>query len=372
MKPYGELPITTMTMIISLTGGVNVRDAFQLLQITRITISRMRETSKCKLPHCVIPGSILSVRYKEGVRGIIKNNSGPFKNAVTVDISTLKKNISLKLSTLSIQMCGASSKEDGIEAATHIINHLKNIQRLMNEMKRDIDHTNMILDWISQETKGPEIDVVDVSFEKVGNVLLKIENPRKDNLVIKPQKLIPEHFNKKIAMFLLSFSNEFHYHSQFNKKIRFIPKARTLVDENLAIESVDQAMVNNNYKLGFQVDRTALNAFINGKNGFISRYNNALTTCVSIELPYKPLASTTIKRKKTKVPHHTFLVYKSGSVTQSGPGGILMENAYYLFIDTIKELMPYIIYKNDQEQSEQSEHQEQSVQFESGETCLMK
>ena len=91
----------------------------------------------------------------------------------------------------------------------------------------------------------------------------------------------------------------------------------------MARAMIAEAMVNYNYSLGFEVDRTRLNQFIDGQNGFISRYNNALANSVTIELPYDPPKGTAIKRRKNKVPHHTFLVYKSGSVTQSGPGVIL-------------------------------------------------
>ena len=40
-------------------------------------------------------------------------------------------------------------------------------------------------------------------------------------------------------------------------------------------------------------------------------------------------------RKKKKIPCHTFLVYKSGKVTQSGPIEKLNEQVYYKFLETV-------------------------------------
>src|SRR5438270_847055 len=101
--PYERLNVTTMTLIMSLNNEVNAELAFHLLPIKRIDVVRKKETSKFKLTHCNIPGSILSMRFRKNVRGVIRNKSTPFKNAVTIDISTKKKNISLKLSAFSIQ-----------------------------------------------------------------------------------------------------------------------------------------------------------------------------------------------------------------------------------------------------------------------------
>ena len=343
--PYEELAITTITLIMSLTNGVNTEAAFHLLPITRITITQTRESSKCKLPHCKIPGSILSMRYRGNTRGVIRSKSDPFKNAVTVDISTKRKNISLKLSSFSIQMCGASSREDGIEAATHVLDHLKRIQYLLNRIQTNIEGTFEIIKWIKTNTRGDPAEKPNWEVHPFTDVTLRIYRPISDYSIVKPQIPIPDHFDKEITTFLLSLCDDFLYHGDMCHKLDFIHNIKTIIDEPLDLKHVDEAMVNYNYSLGFEVNRANLNQYIDGINGFISRYNNALATCVTIELPYEPPSGTLIKRRKNKIPHHTFLVYRSGSITQSGPGGKLMRDAYYLFMETISQLLPYIQYE---------------------------
>lgn len=344
ITPYEDLSITTMTIVMTLSNGVNTEAAFQLLPITRIAIQQTRESSKCKLPHCEIPGSILSMRYRGNVRGVIRSKSDPFKNAVTIDISTSRKNISLKLSSFSIQMCGASSREDGVEAANHVISHLRNIQDVLNKIQDNLEGAREATEWVKTITRGEIIEKPSWEQRQFINVKLRIYRPLSDNAIIKPIVPIPDNLDKDITMFILSLCDDFIYHSDMCRKLDFIPNIHTIIDEPLELKNVDEAMVNYNYSLGFEVDRARLNQFIDGQNGFISRYNNALATSVTIELPYEPPAGTSIKRRKNKIPHHTFLVYRSGSVTQSGPGGKLMEYAYYLFMNTILQLQPYIQY----------------------------
>ena len=59
-------------------------------------------------------------------------------------------------------------------------------------------------------------------------------------------------------------------------------------------------------------------------------------------MPYKLPEGQKSLRKKDKVPCHTFIVYKSGIVTQSGPGEELMEEVYYKFMGIIKDILPQI------------------------------
>lgn len=106
IEPFESLKITTITLIISLSGYVFLDEAFALLPITRIELPpSKRVTQKFKIPHCKIPGSILSLRYNGYTKGIIRTVSKKaFKNSITCDISTREKNVSLKLSRTKMQM----------------------------------------------------------------------------------------------------------------------------------------------------------------------------------------------------------------------------------------------------------------------------
>jgi hypothetical protein len=219
-------------------------------------------------------------------------------------------------------------------------------------MQNDPQKTAESIEWIKNITRGDLIEKPNWQEQECVNLILRIYRPTLHHGIIKPilnnkgENIcgIPNHLDEKVVMFMLSLCDDFIYHEDMCRKLDFIPYIHTIIDQPLALKQVDEAMVNYNYSLGFEVDRQMLNMYIDQQYGFISRYDNALSTCVTIELPYNPPAGTLIKRRKTKIPHHTFLVYKSGSITQSGPGGVLMRDAYYLFMNVISQLKPYIEY----------------------------
>lgn len=342
--PFEELKCTTMTLIMTLTNSVDKWLAFQLLPITRIVITQTKITSKCKLPHHEVPGSILSMSHQGDIRGIIRNHSNSFKNAVTIDIATRKKNINVKLAPASLQMCGASSMEDGIEAATHILNHLKYIQEILIEIQADLNAATKCIEWVSDNTKGESIKKPFLEIRECPNLTLNIYSEKDEFTIVKPSIPVPDNLNVKICNFLLGLCDDYMYHGDMCKKLHFITKVTNIIEDSLEIEDIAQAMVNYNFKLGIEIDRDALSRNIDGRNGFVSHFNIAFSTSVRVELPYQPAPSQAIKRRKNKVPHITFLVYKSGSVTQSGPGGKIMEDSYNLFTSTITEIYDLIQY----------------------------
>lgn len=346
ITPYDKLKVTTMTLVAVLTNSINIDLAFQLLPVC--TVSGKKVYEKNKLPFINSPGAILSLRFRKKIRGIVRNNLVPFKNVVTMDICTSRKNISLKLSSTSAQICGASLKEDGIEAINHLFRHLRVIQGVINKIHTNYKNFTACCEWIKSITKGEKVQRVYSEQKNYSNISLNIRRTMDDFYVVKPVKT-PESIDTDFANFLLSFCDEFLYHSLYCKKIDFIltiinSPGVHVIHEPIEIKTINEVMVNFNYSLGFEVNRSLLNELIDGRNGFMSRYNNALSTSVTIELPYESLENSAIKRRKNKVPHHTFLVYRSGSVTQSGPGGKEMERAYYLFMSLICELRPYIEY----------------------------
>lgn len=342
IKPYEELKTTTMTLVIGFDGVINPVLAFHLPPVTRVTLEPSRKTSKCKLPLCT-PGSIISIRYKGNIRGIIRNDSHPFKNAISMDLSTIKKNVGLKLSPSKIHMCGASSKENALEAVEHIFNHLKTVQKHLDKLANK-SVKDEIIKWVTDATKGDCCQKEEIEHIP-GNIILIIHHIIPDNLIETPES-IPENFDVDLVSYLLSLGNDFIYHSDFIKKLNFVCTATSVFTGSLKIGPLEIAMENYNYSLGFNINRASLNRLIDGQNGFISRYDNALSVNVTVELPYKADISktTSIKRRKNKIPHHTFLIYRSGSVTQSGPGGDLMKGAYYLFMNTIMSLKNQIEY----------------------------
>jgi hypothetical protein len=62
---------------------------------------------------------------------------------------------------------------------------------------------------------------------------------------------------------------------------------------------------------------------------------------VTIELPYK--VKDPSRKKKSKKPCHTFLVYQSGLVTQSGPDEEMMKEAYLEFMAVYEDVRDLVV-----------------------------
>jgi hypothetical protein len=332
--------VTTTTMIVELNKKISEKVIFHLLPITKMILNKKRGAIKCELPHCNIPGSIIALKHYDQVRGIVKSEKFGFKHSISIDISTSIKNINVQLSSLKMKICGSPSEDGklGLEAAELVINHIEKIQNIIDKIKSNKDIAEKTINWIVENTRGEKI----LRENKVCSGKLIIHNQIEDFMITYPMYFIPDELDIDIAKFLMSLINDFVYHSDMCEKINSmlnVPDIINDIDDNpLKVQTMNFVMVNFNFNLHFKIDLEILDTCIHGKNNFYSHYSNDLSNCVTIELAYDPDINPAIKRKKNKIPRITFLCYKSGSVTLSGPGGPVMSESYYLFMITIAEI----------------------------------
>jgi len=181
---FEHLKVTTMTVIVRLAGRVNIEKIFPLLDITRLNLKpASRTTKRFKIPYCKIPGAILSAKFQNVTRGIVKSKTKrSFLNSITLDICTSKKNINAKLSGEIIQMCGPDSEELAKETAQHIINHLLKLQKELNYINKDTNARDVCIEWLKNNTIGQDY-IVDEETQEI--ITLKIgETINDDNIVI--------------------------------------------------------------------------------------------------------------------------------------------------------------------------------------------
>lgn len=388
---FDELKPTTMTVIVKLKGNVYIDSAFPMFQITRLDLKpRTRSRKKFKIPYCGIPGAILSVIHRGHIRGIVKSDKvKAFKNSITIDLCTTRKNINAKLSSMTIHMCGADSLELAIEAAQHIIDHLENIQKMLDYIVENREAAERVVKWVIENSKdkkyivdsrtdeilhlNPGDKISDKGFllDKRGERYVveeksfetKAQQKKRESFgcgapvnryYIKPVEVysikIPKGYpdkypggiDNKIANFIIKYATGYRYHEQYSNFIRDILKLNKIIERPLEIKKTQTAMVNYSYTLGMNINRARLAKNINGLEGMIPNYNNTSDHSVKIELPYVPTKEMEKIRKKNKMPKHTFMVYRSGVVTQSAPSVEMAKDAYYKFnkvINSIKHLI---------------------------------
>jgi TATA-box binding protein (TBP) (component of TFIID and TFIIIB) len=132
----------------------------------------------------------------------------------------------------------------------------------------------------------------------------------------------------------------------------------------------DPVMYNIDFSLGFQVNRENLDIFINMQTPYTSLLETTFGyTGVNIKLPVTtPFKNLKIKCKEYKAggatktsyigydsflekhmpgesietKYNTFLVFQSGKIIMSGKAAVLMESAYYEFLNVINKCIPVI------------------------------
>jgi hypothetical protein len=357
---FKSLKPTTIVLIVNLKeylitdttfdGAINLDWAFSLLPITRIKLPEQKRVKQnIKLPHVDIPGAILSLRHKGHTRGIIRStNKKCFKNSVTIDISVKSKNLNIKLSAFKFHVCGANSVDQALEGINYIINYLHDIQDEIDYINQNYDMALSTIQTLKKITKGSEIkrelnDSTSMSCDEntQTNEILDYTIDKIDDF----EKYRSEEFDVRIANFLYRQAEDFKYHSHFSTEIDYILTIKKIINHRLEIDNYWKAMVNINYDLKFDIDRDELRDQLNGCDGFYARYNNMFEHSVTVYLPYEPKNNRQV-RKKNKQTCHTYIVYQSGLVTQSGPGDELMEEAYYKFIEVINRIKDKIMIKN--------------------------
>jgi hypothetical protein len=304
-----NLQPTTMTNIVEYQGDINLELAFKLIQICKIELIKTKtKRNKIKLPCIDPPGSILSLRFMDKTRGIMRTEKKKqFRNSITIDMSLGTKNVSLKLARTTIHMCGMRFPESSIEAANHLFEKLYDAQGLLNFIRKETKKIEILLSWIKSKAK---------IRTKRGNV----------KEIVFPLKMdrYKDEVRKYITM-LLSYS---YYVEDLDEYVALlesiIATKEDVIIEKPEILRVRTVMRNYNYSLGFKVNRWLLRQAVNGHDGFIASYNNSTQHHVKIQLPFEDFEYENYKdvsrekKKQKKIKYHSFFIYKSGIVTQSG------------------------------------------------------
>ena len=390
------LKVTTMTLIFQLDCKIDLNKIFFLIPITKIPYELVSKARiRYKIPHYEKAGSILSMRYRGMTRGILRSTSGKhFKNSITLDLSLKEKNVNIKLcnsktrqSGSKMQMCGAKSLEQGMEGANEVLKKINHIQGILDRMEANptlkqkcLGHLDRAMEetsdplWKYQPSTSTYIPanvlgaIQDELQWKLGNLpatkqdfdqlvrgyverfpeVKTLPTWMRESLVILRNLKYnePTEEEKKeldmeyVSLFLQEFE-EIHSLDKFKEKVSFIENVGKLYDGNLNISEVSKAMVNFNYSLGGPIDRFELMKHFNGKGNFYSHFDNSTEHYVTIELPYK--VKDPSRKKKSKKPCHTFLVYQSGLVTQSGPDEEMLKEAYLEFMAVYEDVREMVV-----------------------------
>ena len=351
--PFNSRHPSTITLVISFNKQINKKAIFHMLPITYNPEFGVKRRA---LLYSGVPGAILNSRYMNMQRGPCFK--GSFKNSVICDVSTNVKNINVKISNNSFQMCGASSIEDGKEAAKIIINNIQKLLWYQIRMIKNQSHVFEILDWLKLACKGNEKYIM---FSKITQIIRNKIKGRKTKIMetyavyghelLKPLT-IPENFDMVLVNFFLKFIEDIHFNNLLYE--HYIAKITEIIYMDLAIETklehffksdyliglnfntminicdVNVIMVNYNYNIGHRLNRFKLVEIASKLEllGVFAEFNSEYVNHASIDILYQDNDDMNIKRNPKKPTHHSLICYKTGSITQSSGSIEMAEEAY--------------------------------------------
>jgi hypothetical protein len=167
---------STITMICSLEGNIEISNAFEILPVfypLNPDGTRFYHPIKTrnKIPYFGIKDAIVCIKYKGIIRGI-RQNEGQMNNVISIDLQCCNKNINLKLARSKIQLTGASSEEMGNEAFKVLCNHI-------NTIYNDFLYKNSL----SEETKVKTLNDLLLSTSGDSDTITLLNNETYNTLI---------------------------------------------------------------------------------------------------------------------------------------------------------------------------------------------
>lgn len=334
---YEHLPTTTLTIVTELKGEIDLTHLCYLLPITYLICN---QSSYKKVPTCNVKGGIISVRYKDIMRGFPKN-SRSFKNAIIIDLSMGNKNVSLKLSQKKIQLCGASSERMAIKASEIIVAYIKRIEELLKRLHQDPVRTDRTFKWMLNLIK----------CKKENRVLL---HPPHDFSLLHHQ--YPEDVDKVLVQWILPMISDYIEYEDFKMHLQYLKGLQSILLQGaIEMNPIQVKMKNHNYCIQFPIRRQKVFELFSSLPDWIAIYDSTWDSSVRL------LYLSDIKKfdytqeegeegedddeeeEEGTDQYHTFTVFSTGSVTQSGPNPKEIETLYNKFNQILNENREKII-----------------------------
>ena len=334
---FKDLHPTTMVMTIDLDGILYVGNAFRLLPITYLDIVGLKRiVKKIDIPPCGVPGAISSIRHRGQIRGLMRSQKfTTFDNCITADIDTSSKPLNVKVYPSLIHICGANKMETNWEVTRYLVDAVCKIQKILDYMRSSPAETEATLRWVIEATRGFGDTVVCPSEEVMLNARIYMPLPITLSPPSSPVEPQTKPINVDIATLLLSQCYEHQYHSKYVAAITYVCSIERICSPDFGVKQtnrVNMIMVNYNINLGLgSINRTILSQLFNCVDGFYSEYCNTVNHSVMISLPY--VHDSEEKKKETSCT--SFMAHQSSKITISGRNPLIIEDAYYRFMNII-------------------------------------
>jgi hypothetical protein len=326
MDDFSSIPTSTATIITKLNTQIDLEALFILLPITNIFLPPPRKScKKYKIKSFGQPGAILSLQLKDVVRGVVVNaNNKFFKNQITCIISNKTKNINMKIFSDKIHLTGCKFDTEDMtkETVGYLIQNMKTINDTLVYMNGFVE------DPIELARKEKSRD------ETLGylyNCILESMNTGLDypNAVKNIQLTGNELIDTRIYNFAYELISSLETIDQCVSFLEWLTTIPRIYTDEPYVTDIDVIMVNITFSLGYEIDRKKFREEINKCSKFHAIFEKTSKLGTIVRWYYH---DPNEKKKRKQLKKHTFTVFKTGNVNQSGRNRKMMEPIYYEFL----------------------------------------
>ncbi len=354
-----------------------------------------RDVKDGQIPHLGYAGPIWGMRYDKISRGDYKLSK--FKNSITMALSIRDKNVIVHLSNKSLHLTGIKTDKMAYETFEVIKYNIDSIDNVIKFLVKNKQITLDVINYIKKIVKGepgyciygineyiPSRDTyfldgvlvlkpLSESFNKLAENLSLIRDISKsvyDNIKnqlnfgqenfnafpirletccslnrILYDSIIPSSIDRTIFDFLIDKMKDYNTYENYTSFLDWVVTVPSLYESEISVSDMKYININYSYSLGIKINRGNFRTFIDSYKspdgvqlsaGYKKSVDKFLTIYLPFEIP-KNLASHIRRTDKKEKNCHKFIIYKTGSVTQSGPHPELNEIAYKHFIQMAKK-----------------------------------
>ena len=345
VRDFETIAPSTMTTVVTFFGSIHNMDCiFYLLPVLSVSTPATKA------------GDIKSVRWNNKIRG---TDGKFFKNAAFIEmkIDTKDKLVVPKLSKEKIQMCGSKTMDIIAEAATHIVKHINESVKFIRDVERDRSTFLEAAKWLTENCRGAPITTLS-RYQILGKDITEQIN---DNYIVYPslQSVPPQYIY--FVNELMRRCDDIKYLSELNILVEYFSNLKSeWIADKISIRKIGRSMVKYNYNIGFKIDKHKLYVLLNmiasnippelsilTKMNMHAEFANLLRSDVEVEIfsNYDNDDKVIRKNKETR-SKQTFCVRDSGNIMHSGPGGDAMKECYFVFMNLVRYLRPWISLSN--------------------------
>ncbi len=358
IRTFDELKPVMMVVCVDLCEIINLGVLFNLIPIT-YPYDGPYVNGKNNQIISLVDGSIISAKFSGKYRGNPKISTkrsasqsgrrqtigGCFKNSITLALSINKQNICVKIYKDKIHVTGVKSYEWLYYTLDICIQHILNVKSVIDYCGNNPNIIRALPYIMLQNEQGDES--CNIKSDDIPSYIFRIFDE-----LFRPTFDVTTDDRTSKYYSINSNTNEYFPMETCLGICEWIINTPYVCSDSLTFISLTTILTNYNYDIGFKIIKPKVKQLLDGVDEF--ECDMELGRCfITITLPFGAEAKqpnslkiiTTPRRvyvitELTDIPgsetrHHTFMMYDTGNVTQSGSTYTAMKYVYDKFMTNI-------------------------------------